>query len=113
MADKPIDPNLEGVLQDALAGAEALKSRIEAGEDIDEKELTTIARLIATQMEEARAMLESLVGPVDHEALKANLKAKLSPIEYAEWLASEEDRLKFRSELALEQSIRTQLEETK
>ena len=92
MTEDPITGSLDSVLQGALAGAEALKARIEAGEDIPETELEAIAKLIANQMEQARAMLEAVVGQVDHEALKANLKAKLSPEEYANWLAAEEDR---------------------
>jgi phytoene/squalene synthetase len=98
MPKDTVESNLEGVLQEALSRAELLKKRIEAGEDIDETEIQAIARLIATQMEEARSMLEKVVGPVDHEQLKANLKAKLSPREYEEWLAAEEERRKFQSE---------------
>lgn len=97
MADNLLAQDLESVLQRAIMGAEALKARIEAGEEIAEHELENIAKLIATQMEQARTMLETVVGGVDHEALKANLKAKLSTEEFESWLAAEEERLKTRA----------------
>ena len=98
MSDESISQHLEGILGSALGEAELLKNRIESGEAIDEAELETIARHIAIQMEKARTILESAVGPVDHELLKANLKAKLPPEEYQEWLRAEELRIQMRKE---------------
>ena len=98
MSDPTSEKNFGGVLEKALAEAEALQARIEAGEAIAEEEIQQLARLLATQMEEARSLLESVVGPVDPEALKAHLKVKLSPEEYEQWLAGEEERLKFQAE---------------
>ena len=111
MPEEPLADTMGKLLQDAIVQAEALQARMEAGEEIDEEEITMLARLLATQMEEARSMLESVCGPVDPEELKANLKATLSPEEYQEWLEGEEERLKFRAEYAAEKPIREQLQE--
>jgi hypothetical protein len=89
--------------------AEALKRRLEAGEDIDEKELVALARKLATQIETARAMLEEAVGPIDPEVMRAEMKSRLSPEEFAEWEATEAERRAFREEVKKERSVADQL----
>ncbi|MDR3690667.1 MAG: hypothetical protein P4L46_14915 [Fimbriimonas sp.] len=111
-----MEHNLDGSeIQELLAGAlqqaEKLQARIEAGEEIDEKELTALSRVIATQIEEVRSRLEAALGPIDGEALRERLQTNLTPEEFAEWEAGEAERRKFRDEFALEQPIRRQLED--
>jgi hypothetical protein len=90
--------------------AEALKARLEAGEEIDEKELIALARQMATQIEMARAMLESMVGPIDPQQMHAKMEADLSPQEYQNWVATEKDRAAFREEVKRERTVADQLD---
>ncbi len=111
MADDDIAKEVEGGLDDALRTMEQLQSRLEAGEEIDEKELTVLARMVATQMETVRAQLEAALGPIDPEQMNEHMKGQLEPHEFEEWLEGEQERLKFREELEREQALREQLGE--
>jgi hypothetical protein len=89
--------------------AEELKNRLESGEQIDEKELVALSRRLATQIELARTLLEEMVGPIDPEIMRAEMKERLSPEEYQEWVQTEADRRAFREELKRERSLSEQL----
>ncbi len=101
MANSPQDPNVLGLLQGALSQAEAIQVRIAAGEEVTERELNDLAHLLATQMEEVRVKLESEFGPIDPDALDAQMKQDLSPEDYSEWAAGERERLQFKKEFGL------------
>jgi multidrug efflux pump subunit AcrA (membrane-fusion protein) len=109
MPEESTRAEMSDLLQGALAQAEALQARIESGEEIEEKELTALARMLATQMEEVRGKLESAFGPIDPDVLRARMKIDLSPEEFEEWEAGEQERVHFRNEFAKEQPIRSQL----
>lgn len=98
MPEEFLPSNVQNLLQGALDQAEALQKRIAAGEDIGEQELTTLASLLATQMEQVRSQLEAVFGPIDPDALRARMKDALSPEEYEEWLIGENERLKLKAQ---------------
>lgn len=109
MADENLADDLTSNLSAAKSTLEFLQARIMAGEEVDEKELTMLARMIATQIEEVRSRLEEAVGGRDPEELREAMKQRLSPEEYAEWLAGERERLEFREEFQRERTLRQQL----
>ncbi len=62
-----------------------MSARLEAGEDVSEEEMTTIARLVAEAVEEANAKLREMVGPLDSALLREKMVEKLSPEEFEQW----------------------------
>ena len=75
------------------------------------KELVMLARQLATQIELARSMLEEAVGPVSREAMREEMKNRLSPEEFENWSATEEQRLAFREEVKRERDLAKELGE--
>jgi hypothetical protein len=109
MAENELSKELESGLDDALKAMEEIQRRIEGGEEIDEKELLMLSRLVATRIEHVRMALEAAVGPIDPEVIKRQMKERLSPEEYQEWLITEEQRKTFREQVRQEKDIRNQL----
>jgi hypothetical protein len=111
MADDKLNQELEQGLDKATQTMSELQSRLESGEPVDEKELTVLSRLIAAQIENVRAALEQALGPLDPDFIREEMRKQLSPEEFEEWLAGEEDRKRFREELAKEKQIEEQFGE--
>jgi hypothetical protein len=109
MADEELERELTEGMGEVMQTAKDLEQRLQSGEEIDEKELKVLARMLAVQMEHVRSRLEEAMGPIDPEELRAQMEAQLSPEEFAEWSAHEEERKEFRDEFQREQAIRNQL----
>lgn len=113
MADEDLTHDVEQGLQNAKTTLQYLQARILAGEEVDEKELTALARTVATYIEEVRSRLqnavESQIGPIPQERVREAMKERLTPEQYAEWLEHEEERNAFREEVKREKSLREQL----
>ena len=109
MPEKELPNEVEAGLERAMHAMEEIQSKLEAGDEIDEKELTMLSRMVATQIENVRAALEAAVGPIDSDFMREEMRKQLSPEEFEEWLATEEERRQFREELSKEKPIAAQL----
>jgi hypothetical protein len=110
MPDDNLADEVGSIIHKTNLDAEALKARLDSGEEIDEKELIMLARQLATQIETARAMLEEAVGPIDRDVMRAEMQKRLSPEEFAEWSATEEQRLAFRDEVKRDREVAQQID---
>jgi hypothetical protein len=111
MADEDLTQELGGGLEKAMLAMQEIQRRLDTDGELDEKELTMLSRMVASQIEEVRAKLEEAIGPMDADYLRKAMEQELSPTEYQEWLQREEDRREFRDEFAREAKLRAQLED--
>jgi hypothetical protein len=107
--ENDLPENIEAGLEKAMLAMAEIQSRLEAGGEVDEKELTMLSRMVATHIENVRAALEDAVGPIDPDYMREEMRKQLSPEEFEDWLATEEERRKFREELSKEKPIAEQL----
>ena len=76
---------IKDLLHSATQDAEALQSRLEAGEDVPDEELNSIARSVAERIEEANRMLKEMIGPIDTALLREKMVENMTPEEFEEW----------------------------
>lgn len=101
MPSNGIDNQAHQILEDALIQAEALKHRIEAGEQVSQEELNSLAQNLAQQLNAVRAQIEDAFGPIDTDKLAKHLETQLSPEEFAAWKSGEIERRQLASEQIL------------
>ena len=92
MADRELPQEVKGGLDEAMKTMEQLQGRLEAGQEIDEKELTDLSRSIAIQIEKVRSALEDVVSTLDPDLLREEMRKQLSPEDFEDWLANEQAR---------------------
>jgi hypothetical protein len=110
VAEEEVLRPAEDELHQVRQTLEYLQARMMSKDPVDEKELTMLSRMVATQMEMLRSRLEEALGPVPREEMLEELKSELSEEDFEEFLASEPDRLAFQEEIRQEARLREQLE---
>jgi hypothetical protein len=76
---------IKGLLHEATIKAEALQSRLEAGEDVSEDEMMAVAKGVAEAIEEANSRLRAMIGPIDTALLREKIVEDMTPEEFEQW----------------------------
>ena len=84
----PEKPKLDDVgknLDEALHKMRDLEDRIRRGEDVDEDEMTDVARAVAYSLQDAVDTMREMVGPEHQAEVEARMMAEMTDEEFEEW----------------------------
>lgn len=89
---------ISALLKKATKDAEGLQARLDAGEDVTEEEMTSIARAVAEAIEDANEKLRSMLGPIDSALLREKIVENMTPEEYEQWSIDNEALQEYRAQ---------------
>jgi hypothetical protein len=89
---------IKGLLHEATQNAEALQSRLEAGEDVSEDEMMAVAKGVAEAIEEANSRLRAMLGPIDTALLREKVVENMTPEEFEQWSEDNAELQAYRAE---------------
>jgi hypothetical protein len=95
---------IRDLLEKATRDAESLQKRLDAGEDVSDEEMTSIARGVAEAIEAANAKLREMLGPMDTALLREKIVERMTPIEFEEWSEDNAALMEYRATKAEEQA---------
>ncbi len=81
----PEADEIRDLLDKATKDAEQLQSRLEAGEQVSEEEMTLVAKGVAEALEETNAKLRAMLGGMDSALLREKMVEKMTPEEFEQW----------------------------